>query len=386
MTRSALEISQNLIKIQSYSGYNSQVIDYITNFLEEFGFQCQKIDFEGDGSYKVNNLHAIFNPSNSEKNIYFAGHTDIVHEGDKEKWSVDPFAATIDGDKLIGRGASDMKCALACFLSAATQFVSKNPNLDFGIGFIVTNDEESEGINGTKKLLQWMEENNYNIDNCIVGEPTNPSKLGEMIKVGRRGSVNFNLEVTGKQGHVAYNEIALNPITALTDILHTLKTHTFDHGNEYFPATNLEVTSVTSDDFGENVIPFKANANFNVRFNSNHKSQDIIELISYVVEKNTVGLRYKYNLKNRVSGESFLSEVSDFATKCQQIVQQKTGEIAEFGTTGGTSDARFITNYCKNMIEFGLVNATAHKIDENASITEIQALQEIYLEIINNFK
>lgn len=386
MNRTALEISQDLIKIPSYSGYNSQVIDYIADLLQEYGFQCQKIDFEGNGSYKVNNLHAIFNPNNSKQNIYFAGHTDIVHEGDAEKWSVDPFAATIDNDKLIGRGASDMKCALACFLSAATQFVNQNPNPDFAIGFIITNDEESEGINGTKKLLQWMEQNNLNIDNCIVGEPTNPSKLGEMIKVGRRGSVNFNLEVTGKQGHVAYNEIALNPITALTDILHTLKIHTFDHGNEYFPATNLEVTSVASDDFGENVIPFKANANFNVRFNSNHKSQDIIELVSYVVEKNTTGLNYKYELKNRVSGESFLSAVSDFATKCQKIIQQRTGEIAEFGTTGGTSDARFITNYCKNMIEFGLVNATAHKIDEFALVDEIQSLQEIYLEIINSFK
>ncbi len=385
MKKQEVEISQDLIKIPSYSGFNEEVTSYIEEFLTKLGFKCENLTFDGDGSYKVNNLHAIFNPNNSPKTIYFAGHTDIVHEGDREKWEFDPFSATIKNGNLYGRGACDMKCALACFLSAAEKFIESNPNPDFGIGFLITNDEEAEGVNGTKKVLNWMKENNYPISTCIVGEPTNPDKLGDMIKIGRRGSVNFNLQITGKQGHVAYADLALNPITTLVDALQTLKSHVFDDGNEFFPPTNLEVTSLTSDNFGENVIPYEAQANFNVRFNSIHSSKDIIDLIDYVCRKNSASFGYEYKLNHRVSGESFLSKKGNFATTIYDIIKETTGIDTVFSTTGGTSDARFIKDYCKDMVEFGLINQTAHKVDEYSSVDDIKNLKLIYLEILNQF-
>ena len=385
MTSQEVKISQDLIKIPSYSGFNEAVLKYIEEFLVKLGFECENLTFDGDNSYKVNNLHAIFNPNKSEKTIYFAGHTDVVNEGDLTKWEFSPFSATINDGKLYGRGACDMKCALACFLAAAQNFIQKNPNPEFAIGLLITNDEESDGVNGTKKALQWMKKSGKNISACIVGEPTNPSKLGEMVKIGRRGSVNFDLEITGKQGHVAYADLALNPITALIDSLQTLNSHVFDDGNEFFPPTNLEITSLTSDNFGENVIPFKAQANFNIRFNSIHTSKSIIELVNYVCGKNADSFGYKYQLKHRVSGESFLSNQGNFANKVRDIIAKTTNIDTVFGTTGGTSDARFIKDYCGNMLEFGLINETAHKINEYSVISEIEDLQKIYLEILQQF-
>lgn len=385
MTDQEIKISQDLIKIPSYSGFNEEVLQYIEELLVKLGFECENLTFDGDNSYKVNNLHAVFNPNNSEKTIYFAGHTDVVNEGDLAKWNLPPFSATIEGDKLYGRGACDMKCAVACFLAAAQNFIKINPNPEFGVGFLITNDEESEGVNGTKKALQWMEENNKKISACIVGEPTNPAKLGEMVKIGRRGSVNFDFQITGKQGHVAYADLALNPITALIDSLQTLNSHVFDDGNEFFPPTNLEITALTSDNFGENVIPFQAQANFNIRFNSIHTSKSIIELVDYVCRKNAASLGYKYQLKHRVSGESFLSNQGNFANKVRDIIAKTTNIDTVFSTTGGTSDARFIKDYCSNMIEFGLINETAHKINEYSVISEIKDLQKIYLEILQQF-
>ncbi len=381
-----IKISQDLIRIRSYSGYSEEAITYIENFLTDLGFKCENLTFEGDGSYEVNNLHAVFNPKNSPKTLYFAGHTDVVNEGDTSKWRFDPFSATIEGEKLFGRGACDMKCAIASFLAATESFIQNNPNPNFGIGFLITNDEEAQGVNGTKKVLKWMEEKNQPISACIVGEPTNPENLGDMIKIGRRGSVNFNLTVTGKQGHVAYADLALNPITSLVDALQTLKSHVFDDGNEFFPPTNLEVTSISSDNFGENVIPNQASASFNVRFNSIHSSKNIIELVDYVCQKNSASFGYQYTLNHRVSGESFLSNEGKFALKAQEIIKKITGQDTVFGTTGGTSDARFIKDYCSDMIEFGLINETAHKINEYSKVSDIKNLKTIYLEILNNFE
>lgn len=385
MSNQETNISQELIKIPSYSGYNEEVMTYIANLLTEINFRCDILTYEGDNSYKVNNLHAKLNSTKSKQTLYFAGHTDVVNEGDLSKWTFDPFAATIKDGKLYGRGASDMKCAVACFLAAVQEFVAENPDPDFAIGLLITNDEESDGINGTKKVLQWMKENGHDIGACIIGEPTNPTQLGEMIKIGRRGSVNFNLTIQGKQGHVAYADSALNPITALVDAMQTLNSHTFDHGNEFFPATNLEITSISSDDFGENVIPGTAKANFNVRFNSIHSSEDIIELVNYVCEKNSTSLGYKYSLQHRVSGESFLSNQGEFANMTKDIVSKATGIDTVFGTTGGTSDARFIKDYCRNAVELGLVNETAHKVDEFSKVDEITGLKNIYLEILKTF-
>lgn len=383
MKLDALTLSQELIRIPSYSGFNPEAIQYLQGHLETLGFACDVMDFDGDGSYKVNNLHAVFNPNNAEKILFFAGHTDVVNEGNRDSWNYDPFAATIDGGTLFGRGACDMKCAIACFVSAVEEFLAENPNPSFGIGFLITNDEESDSVNGTKKVLKWMEENGKKMTHCLIGEPTNPEKFGEMIKVGRRGSASFTIKVVGKQGHVAYPDIALNPITILVSLLKTLKDHKLDEGTEFFDASNLEITSIQSQNLGGNVIPNEAEAAFNIRFNDLHSGNSIVDLVKYACEK-TVGFGATYELTHRVSGDSFLSEPKRLAKLTVAAVEKICGKTPILSTTGGTSDARFIKDYAE-VVEIGLVNKTAHKIDESAEVSEIGQLQQTYLEILRQF-
>ncbi len=386
----AISLSQKLIQIPSHSGVSSEVIELLANLLKNLGFTCDILEYEGDGSYKVNNLHAIFNPQNSEKILYFAGHTDVVNEGDKSLWTYDPFSATIIDGKLFGRGAADMKCAVACFVSAVAEFLGQEKPPKFGIGFLITNDEENDGINGTKKVLQWMEKESKKISHCLVGEPTNPGSFGRMIKVGRRGSIGFTLKITGKQGHVAYPENALNPITVLINTLKILKDHKFDEGTKFFAPSNLEITSISSQNLGNNVIPNDAQAAFNVRFNDLHSSESIIELVDYVCKKTIGGnlgtnsMEAKYELKPRISGEAFLSDPKFLAEIVVDSVFKVCGKKPVLSTDGGTSDARFIKNYAE-VVEIGLDNTTAHKIDEFVEIKEIKQLQKTYLEILKSF-
>jgi len=383
MNLNAITLSQKLIQIPSYSGVNLQVIEFLADYLKNLGFSCDFLEYDGDNSYKVNNLHAVLNPNNSKKTLYFAGHTDVVNEGNKESWTHDPFAAKIIDGKLFGRGAADMKCAIACFVSAVEEFLSTNKKPDFGIGFLITNDEENDGVNGTKKVLEWMKESNKIISHCLVGEPTNPEKFGEMIKVGRRGSISFTVKIIGKQGHVAYPENAINPITVLLNLLKILKDHKFDDGTKFFDATNLEITSITSQNLGGNVIPNEAGAAFNVRFNDVHTSQSIIDLVEYACKK-TVGFGAKYELVHKTSGESFLSKPALLAEITINAVEKICGKKPILSTTGGTSDARFIKDYAE-VVEIGLINKTAHRIDEFSEVREIEQLQKTYLEILKSF-
>lgn len=383
MKLDAVKLSQELIQIPSYSGVNHQVLELLGSKLSALGFACNFLEFEGSNSYAVNNLHAVFNPKNSDKVLYFAGHTDVVNEGDKASWTHDPFAAKIIDGKLFGRGAADMKCAIACFVSAAAEFLEKNPNPDFGVGFLITNDEEADGVNGTAKVLEWMQKSGKKISHCLVGEPTNPTKFGEMIKIGRRGSIGFKVKITGKQGHVAYPENALNPITILINLLKILKDHKLDEGTKFFDPSNLEITSITSQNLGGNVIPNTAEAAFNVRFNDSHTSQSILDLVEYACKK-TIGFGATYELTHRTSGESFLSDPKFLAPIVVSAVKKITGQTPEMSTTGGTSDARFIKNYAE-VVEIGLINKTAHRVDEFAEAAEIEQLQRTYLEVLNNF-
>ena len=300
---SALQLSQELIKIPSYSGYNHEVLLLIDHYLSKLGFVCHHLDFEGDNSYKVNNLHCLYNPKNHQKTLYFAGHTDVVKEGNLTDWLHHPFLAVVENNKLYGRGASDMKCAIACFMVAVEQFLQKNPQPNFGIGFLITNDEENDSINGTKKVLHWMQEKQLPITYCLVGEPTNPTKFGEVIKIGRRGSVSFNLKIIGKQGHVAYPDIALNPITIAFNLAKILKDHHLDNGTEFFDKSNLEFTSFISQNLGSNVIVNEVDLAFNVRFNNSHTGQQIVDLVNYVCSK-TISPA-KYILQHKISGEAF---------------------------------------------------------------------------------
>jgi succinyl-diaminopimelate desuccinylase len=383
MKLDSIKISQELIGIPSYSGNDPKVINFLSTALKNLGFVCDILEFDGDGSYKVNNLHAVFNPHNAEKILYFAGHTDVVNEGEKTAWKYDPFAAKIIDGKIFGRGAADMKCAIACFVSAVSEFLLENKNPNFGIGFLITNDEENDSINGTKKVLNWMQENNKKITHCLVGEPTNPEKFGEMIKVGRRGSIGFKIKIIGKQGHVAYPENALNPITILINLLKILKDHKFDEGTKFFDPTNLEITTISSQNFGSNVIPNEAWCAFNIRFNDSHNSQSIIDLVEYACKK-TVGFGAKYEIEKRVSGDSFLSEPKFLAQIVVDAVEKNCGKKPILSTSGGTSDARFIKDFAE-VVEIGLVNKTAHQIDEFAEISDIEKLQKTYLEILKTF-
>lgn len=379
----AVTLSQKLIQIPSYSGVNPEVLEFLSAHLKNLGFTCDFLEFDGSDSYKVNNLHAVFNPKNSDKVLYFAGHTDVVNEGDKASWTHNPFAAKIVDGKLFGRGASDMKCAIACFVSAVAEFLENNPNPEFGIGFLITNDEEADGVNGTAKVLEWMQKNGKKISHCLVGEPTNPEKFGEMIKIGRRGSIGFKIKIIGKQGHVAYPDIALNPITILISLLKVLKDHKLDSGTKFFDPSNLEITSITSQNLGGNVIPNTAEAAFNVRFNDSHSSKSIVELVEYACKK-TVGFGATYELSYRTSGESFLSDPKFLAPIVVAACEKITGKKPVLSTTGGTSDARFIKNYAE-VVEIGLINKTAHKIDEFSEVSEIEELQKTYLEILKKF-
>ncbi|MFM7620332.1 MAG: succinyl-diaminopimelate desuccinylase [Alphaproteobacteria bacterium] len=376
-----IELSQQLIQIPSYSGVNQEVIEFLKNYLEKLNFTCDIQEFSSQDSYPVNNLHAIYNPKNSATSLYFAGHTDVVNEGDLQRWTYQPFAGKIVDNKLFGRGASDMKCAIACFIDAVQNFLKTNPKPDFAIGFLITNDEENDGINGTKKMLQWLENKGQKITYCLVGEPTNPNKFGEMIKIGRRGSISFKLNIQGKQGHVAYPQKALNPITILINILKILKDHKFDNGNEFFDASNLEITHISSPNSGSNVIPNSAYCEFNIRFNNTHTSQAIAELVEYVCQK-TVGLESKYQLTSRVSGEAFLNSPKKLAKIVSDAIKEVTNISPELSTSGGTSDARFIKDYATEVVEIGLVNETAHKIDEFANINEINELSQVYQKIL----
>ncbi len=380
----ALSISQHLIQIPSYSGNSPEVISFLKNHLENLNFKCNILEYEENESYKVNNLHALFNPTNSKRTLYFAGHTDVVKEGDKNLWHHDPFSATIVGDKIYGRGASDMKCAIACFVAATAEFLQQNSQPNFGIGFLITNDEEADGINGTKQVLRWMQQQNLPITHCLVGEPTNPTKFGEMIKIGRRGSVSFAIKIIGKQGHVAYPQNAVNPISILIDLLKILKDHKLDNGSKFFDPSNLEVTSISSPNLGGNVIPNEAQAAFNVRFNDLHNSQSIIDLVEYACKKSATGFGAKYELNHRISGESFLSEPKSLAQITSKAIEEICHTKPILSTSGGTSDARFIKDYAE-IVELGLTNETAHQINEHALISEIEQLTKVYLTILKNF-
>lgn len=380
MIINAVKFSQDLIKIPSISGEDSNIILFFKSVTDKLGFKSDILEFAGDGgTYGVSNIHSLFNPNNSENILYFAGHLDVVPPGEEKSWKYAPFAAEIKDGNLYGRGAVDMKCAIAAFVAATSEFITENKNINFGIGLLITGDEEAESINGTKKMLSWMQQNNKKISNCIVGEPTSSENVGDIIKIGRRGSVSFSLKVCGKQGHVAYPEHAINPISALNNIMKILKDYNLDKGNEFFDSSNLEFTHIYSPNNGSNVIPAFATANFNIRFNDSHNSQSLIDLVKYVCSKSVVNGNYELNY--RVSGESFITEPGFLSEIVSKAIKDVVNIKTEFSTSGGTSDARFIKDFCP-VVELGLMNKTAHQIDENAKIQDIENLKNIYKRIL----
>ena len=370
-----IELSSKLIKFKSITPDNSGAIDYIQKVLKKKKFNCHILE---SGTNKIKNLYASFKGGEGP-NLCFAGHTDVVPPGDLKKWKTNPFEPHITNGRLYGRGASDMKTAISSFMVATEIFLEENKfAFDGTISFLITSDEEGEAEFGTKSLIKWIKSKKKKIDYCLVGEPTNPNRLGEMIKIGRRGSINFLLEVFGEQGHVAYPEKADNPIDNLEKIFKELH-KPFDSGSKRFQPTKLIITSIDSSNFTSNIIPGKVEIRFNVRFNDKFNSQQVINLIKKRIKSVTT----KYKLSSKVSGESFFNYSNILTDSLVRSIKTVTGCNPILSTTGGTSDARFISEICP-VVEFGLVGKTMHKVNEMVEVRSIDKLTKIYHQFIKN--
>ncbi len=376
-------LTQDLIRCPSVTPKDAGALDVLQKTLEGLGFKCTRLVFSDDDTPDVDNLYARY--GTEAPNFCFAGHTDVVPPGELSEWSVDPFGSIIKDGMLIGRGAADMKAAIACFAAAAQRILkAKDGSLNGSISFLITGDEEGPAINGTKKVLEWMAENGERIDHCIVGEPTNPNQLGEMVKIGRRGSFTGYLTVLGTEGHVAYPHLADNPIPHLVAMMAALDELHLDGGSEHFQASNLEFTTVDVGNPATNVIPQTAKTTFNIRFNTPHTLDGLDHLIRETLDKVATERGIKYHLDARKNSEPFLTEEGDFSHLIANAVEKHAGRKPEMSTTGGTSDARFIKNYCP-VAEFGLISQTMHKIDEQVPVADINALANIYESVLSGY-
>lgn len=370
---------QALIRCPSVTPVDEGALGVLEDALKPMGFHCERMPFTDTNTPDVDNLYARLGTEG--KPLCFAGHTDVVPPGDTAAWSHPPFAAEIVGDVMIGRGAVDMKGAIAAFAAACGRYLEeKGPPKKGSIAFIITGDEEGPSVNGTKKMLQQLAARGEELGACIVGEPTNPNTLGEMLKIGRRGSLNGLLRVDGVQGHVAYPAQANNPIHPLIRMLHAITSEPLDEGSEHFQPTSLQLTSVDVGNPTTNLIPASATARFNVRFNELHTSADV----EAWVRERLGRVEFPYDLTISVSGESFLTPPGKLSDLLVAATKAETNREPELSTTGGTSDARFIKDYCP-VIEFGLISDWAHKVDEQVRLDELEGLTRIYRRFLDTW-
>ena len=379
-----LKLAKELIKFPSVTPKDAGAIGYVAKQLRKLGFDCKILEFKDKNkiSKPIKNIYARL--GKKSPNLCYAGHTDVVPPGNLKDWTVNPFRPLIKNNHLIGRGANDMKSSIAAFVSAISIFIKNNKKFNGSISLLITGDEEGVAINGTKKVVEYLKKRKEKIDFCLVGEPTNPNKLGEMIKIGRRGSMNGRLSVIGIQGHVAYPHRANNPSTALVQILKELKEIKFDKGTKNFQPTNLEVTKINIDNTADNVIPGLANATFNIRFNNKHSSNSIKTKINKILKKICHKNKSNYKIEYSVSGEAFLTKPNQTTYMIQDVIKKITKIKPELSTTGGTSDARFIRKIAP-CLEFGLVGKTMHKVDEAVSLNDLKKLTLIYSNILKNY-
>ncbi len=370
-------LAQDMIRCNSVTPADGGTLDVLQWSLEDLGFKCHRLVFGGDGTDEVQNLYARW--GTQQPNLCFAGHTDVVPVGDRTAWTTDPFGGQIEDGKLFGRGASDMKSAVAAFVAACSRLLAEGgPN--GSLSLLITGDEEGPAINGTKKVLEWMKDSGEMIDACIVGEPTNPNRLGEMIKIGRRGSVTADIVVQGTQGHVAYPHLADNPVGRLIKMLAALMAEPLDEGTDHFQPSNLEVTTIDVGNPATNVIPSEARARINIRFNDLQSSDGLTQWMTKTLDS----IGGTYTLGIRVTGEAFLTPPGSLSDLLAQSVKARLGVEPELSTTGGTSDARFIKDYAP-VAEFGLIGSTMHKVDEHVAVEDIVALSDIYEDLIGRY-
>ncbi len=363
---------QDLIRCPSVTPAEGGALDYLEKLLSSHGFACYRLKFE-----EVDNLYARF--GTAAPHFCFAGHTDVVPPGDAAAWKYGPFSGTLADGFVYGRGACDMKGGVAAFVAAVLAHVADKPQGSFSL--LITGDEEGPAVNGTVKVLEWLHARGEKIDFCLVGEPTSRSTLGDMAKIGRRGTLTGKLSVAGVQGHVAYPHLADNPVPKLLKLLTALDALELDQGSAHFQPSNLEIVNIDIGNAVDNLIPAAARATFNVRFNDSFTGASLERKLRATLDACAV----PYSLDIRVGGESFYTPPGAYSAIVQEAITRRTGLTPELSTTGGTSDARFIRRHCP-VIEFGPVGATAHKTDECVKADDIRALAEIYRDILKSFK
>ncbi|MBX3549335.1 MAG: succinyl-diaminopimelate desuccinylase [Xanthobacteraceae bacterium] len=374
----AVEIAQALIRCPSVTPAEGGALETLGRILRDAGYDVHRVPFSDANTPDIDNLFA--KTGDGVPHFVFAGHTDVVPTGDTSSWSHSPFSGDIANGELFGRGACDMKGAIAAFAAAAIQFGKPKRG---AISFLITGDEEGPAVNGTRKLLRWARERGEKFDHCIVGEPTNVNALGDMAKIGRRGSLSGTLIFRGLQGHVAYPHLADNPVPMLLRALSALIAEPLDRGTENFDPSNLEITALETGNRAFNVIPAEARAQFNIRFNDLHTADSLRELVLQRVIA-AAGDDAHFQIDWEPSSDCFLTQRGAFTDLVAGAIEEATGVAPKLSTSGGTSDARFIKDYCP-VVEFGLVGQTMHKIDERVPVSDVEKLTQIYLRVLERY-
>ncbi|WP_442771724.1 succinyl-diaminopimelate desuccinylase [Paenirhodobacter enshiensis] len=373
-----VSLSADLIRCPSVTPEAEGALELLEGVLSGAGFACTRVDRNG-----VPNLFARWG-AKGVRSFGFNGHVDVVPVGERSDWAHDPFGGEISDGMLWGRGAADMKTGVAAFVAAAVDFVTETPPADGAVILTLTGDEEGPGLDGTRALLDWMQAGGEAMSVCLVGEPTCPEVLGDMIKIGRRGSVTFVVEAEGVQGHVAYPQRARNPLHALIALLAPLTATPVDHGTAHFDPSTLQVTTIDCGNAASNVVPAKARAVFNIRFNDAHDGAGLVEWVKSLAAAESARSDVRLSVTATISGESFVTPPGPFVDLVAAAVEAETGVTPELSTSGGTSDARFVKDHCP-VLEFGLVGKTMHKVDECVEVAQIEALKAIYGRILRSY-
>lgn len=373
-----IQLTADLIRCPSVTPNEGGAITLLQDLLTQHGFTCTRIERGG-----ISNLFARWGAGNNGRSFGFNGHTDVVPIGDAAAWTVDPFGAEIKDGFMYGRGATDMKSGVAAFVAAAIDFVRDTPP-DGSIVITITGDEEGDALDGTTAILDWMRANGETMDHCLVGEPTSPDTMGQMMKIGRRGSMSAHFTINGVQGHSAYPHRANNPLTAMVRLMDRLASHELDQGTEHFDQSTLAITTIDTGNPAGNVIPAQCSANVNIRFNDAHTGADLTAWLQSEADKVIAETGVSIAMKVKISGESFITPPGELSTLIANAVQAELGVTPEMSTTGGTSDARFVKDLCP-VTEFGLVGKTMHSVDERVEVAQITQLKSIYSRILRDY-
>jgi len=379
-TYNELQLAKELIKYPSVTPIDAGAIKFLSRKLKSLGFKCKILEFKSKNSKPVKNLYARL--GKSRPNFCYAGHIDVVPPGNLNDWIVNPFKPLVKGNYLIGRGASDMKSSIACFVAAISKFKIKK--FKGSISLLITGDEEGLAINGTKRVVDYLKKRKEKINFCLVGEPTNQNKLGEMMKIGRRGSITGYLAVNGVQGHVAYPNDANNPAPVMVKILNQIENIKLDKGTKNFQPSNLEIVKINIENTADNVIPAEASATFNIRFNDIHSSNSLKKKLNNIFKKVCKKNKCSFKISYMVSGEAFITVPNKTTKMIQNTIKKITKIKPKLSTSGGTSDARFIRKISP-CVEFGLVGKTMHKVNESVSVLDLKKLTNIYKTILENY-